>query len=226
MYEKRISIFTGHFGSGKTEVSVNYALELAKQGYRTAIVDLDIVNPFFRTADVASILESKGIKVITPVFANTNMEVPSLPPDIYSVFNQKDYRVVIDVGGDDLGAKVLARYHEEIAGDDCEMYFVVNTRRPDTASEEGIRLMLDEIENSSGFKVDWLVNNTNILLETTEKEILEGDIKIRHVSEQLGIPVAFTSGLESVIEDMEARNVKMAGDGSLKLGKLIKLLWE
>ncbi len=226
MFEKRISIFTGHFGSGKTEVAVNYALKLASISPRTAIVDLDIVNPFFRTADVSKILESRGIKVITPVYANTNIDMPSLPPDIYSIFNQKDYKVVFDVGGDDLGARVLGRYHEEIAADDWEMYFVINTRRPDTFSDKGIEHMIAEIESSSGLKIDRLVNNTNILNETTEHEILEGESKIMRVSEKLGIPVGFTSGLKNVMEGIHNKGIETAGKDILYMDKMIKLLWE
>ena len=108
MFDKRIAIFTGHFGSGKTEVAVNYALQTAGRGKKTAIVDLDIVNPFFRTADARGILEAEGIRVITPVYANTNVDVPSLPPEISSMFEDRSYNVWIDVGGDDLGARAVS----------------------------------------------------------------------------------------------------------------------
>jgi hypothetical protein len=132
MFDRRITIFTGHFGSGKTEVAVNYALQTAERGKKTAIVDLDIVNPFFRTADVRNMLEDKGIKVVTPVYANTNVDVPSLPAEINTMFEDRSYSVVLDVGGDDLGARAVSRYKEQIAGEDHIHYFVVNTRRPKT----------------------------------------------------------------------------------------------
>ncbi len=104
MFNKRINIFTGHFGSGKTEVAVNYAFEMARTGQRTAIVDLDIVNPFFRTADAKQKLENSGIKVVLPMYANTNVDVPALPAEINTLFERKDFKLVFDVGGDDLGS--------------------------------------------------------------------------------------------------------------------------
>lgn len=199
MFEKRISIFTGHFGSGKTEVAVNYAFKLSEMYIKTAIVDFDIVNPYFRTADVRKELERRGIKVLAPLYANTNVDVPSLPPEINMLFENKDYHIVFDVGGDDLGAKVLSRYNTEILADDSEMYFVINTRRPMTLSDKGIEKMIRDIEESSRLKVDWLVNNTNLLWETTPEVIREGGKIIEEVSGRLGIPVGFTSGMSAVL---------------------------
>lgn len=200
MFEKRISIFTGHFGSGKSEVAVNYAMKLSEMHKRTAIVDFDIVNPFFRTADVRETLEDRGIKVLAPLYANTNVDVPSLPPEINMLFENKDYYIVFDVGGDDMGAKVLSRYNSEILEDDSEMYFVINTRRPMTLSDKGIEEMIRDIEDSSRLKVDWLVNNTNLLGETTPEVIREGGEIIEKVSEKLGIPVGFISGMAPVLD--------------------------
>jgi hypothetical protein len=222
MFEKRISIFTGHFGSGKTEVAVNYAMKLAEMNDKVAIVDMDIVNPFFRTADAKNRLEEKGIKVVLPQYANTNIDVPSLPAEINTLFEKKEYKVVLDVGGDDLGAKVLSRYHESILNDDYEMYFVINTRRPMTESEKGIEEMIREIEYSSRLKVAKLVNNTNLLYETTADDFMEGDAMIKAVSERLGIPVGFASGLEAVMSEVGA----YPEEQKLVLDKLIKLPWE
>lgn len=222
MFEKRISIFTGHFGSGKTEVAVNYAFKMAENSNKVAIVDLDIVNPFFRTADVKDKLVEKGLKVILPGYVNTNVDVPSLPAEVNMVFENKEYRVVLDIGGDDLGAKVVARYRNSILKDDYEMYFVINTRRPLTDTEAGIEEAIHEIEESSGIKVTKLVNNTNLLQETTVEDFLEGDALIRSVSGKLGIPVGFASGLEKVIGGLD----NYAENRKLMLGKYIKLPWE
>ena len=222
MFEKRVSIFTGHFGSGKTEVAVNYALKMAEMYEKVAIVDMDIVNPFFRTADVKNMLEERGIKVILPQYANTNVDVPSLPAEINTVFENKEYHVVLDIGGDDLGAKVVSRYRDSIIKDDYDMYFVVNTRRPMTDSEKGIEEAIYDIEYSSRLKVAKLVNNTNLLNETTLEYFNEGDAMIRAVSEKLGIPVGFVSGLEKVMAEVNNYTEKQ----KLVLGKLIKLPWE
>ena len=222
MFDKRISIFTGHFGSGKTEVAVNYTIQLSEKFSKTAIVDFDIVNPYFRTADARKNLEDRGIHVLAPMYANTNVDVPSLPPEINMLFEKKEYRVVFDVGGDDLGAKVLSRYNESILQDDYEMYFVINTRRPMTFSEKGIEEMIRDIEASSRLKVNWLVNNTNLLGDTTVDDVLEGREIINGVSKGLGIPVGFISGFRPVLEQLQAD----AGLPRLYLDKFIKLPWE
>ncbi len=222
MFEKRINIFTGHFGSGKTEVAVNTAVQLNEKGCKTAILDFDIVNPYFRTADVKELLAQKGIWVMTTTYANTNVDVPAIPAEVSTLFVNKDYRVVFDVGGDDIGARALSRYREEILDDDYEMYFVININRPMTASVEKIEEMIWEIEQSSRLKVTRLVNNTNVLSYTTGEDILKGQQIIREVSLKLGIPVGFTSGFAGNIDSVKDRI-----DGEiLYLERLIKLPWE
>ncbi|MFZ5987162.1 MAG: hypothetical protein ACOYWZ_08595, partial [Bacillota bacterium] len=203
MFKKRISIFTGHFGSGKTEVAVNFALKLSEQCPKTAIVDFDIVNPYFRTTDAKSVLEARNIWVVTPLYANTNVDVPALPAEINTLFEKKEYSVIFDVGGDDLGARVLSRYRDEILDDDYEMYFVINTKRPMTDTLEKIEQMIYEIEGSSRLKVTKLVNNTNILSSTTAKDVLEGHEMIKNISDKLCIPIAFVSGFHDLIGEVE-----------------------
>lgn len=222
MINKRISIFTGHFGSGKTEVAVNFALKLSEDNQKTAIVDFDIVNPYFRTTDAKKELESKNIWVVTPLYANTNVDVPSLPPEINTLFEKKEYSVVFDVGGDDLGARVLSRYKDDILKDDYEMYFVINTRRPMTDTLVKIEQMIHEIEGSSRLKVTKLVNNTNLLGATTPEDVIEGHKMVKELSHKLNIPVAFISGLGELINGVEA----MEQTDVLYLNKLIKLPWD
>ncbi len=222
MFDKRITIFTGHFGSGKTEVSVNYAFAMARSGKKTAIVDLDIVNPFFRTADAKNMLEEKGIKVITPVYANTNVDVPSLPAEISAVFEDKSYHVVLDVGGDDLGARVVSRYHEDIVKEDYIHYFVVNTRRPMTRNPEEIAGMIAEIQASAQLKVDRLVNNANLLGASSPDVLEEASSIIGAVSERLSIPVGLVCGMKDVLQGYEGD----PGIERLYLNKYISLPWE
>lgn len=222
MFDKRIAVFTGHFGSGKTEVAVNYAVQTAEKGKKTAIVDLDIVNPFFRTADVKSRLEEKGIKVITPVYANTNVDVPSLPADISGMFEDRSYNVILDVGGDDLGARAVSRYRDQIIREDYIHYFVVNIRRPMTRTKDEIIEMLLEIQNSAGIKVDKIVNNANLLGASTPGLLEEASAILAAVSEELSIPVGFISGMEEVLSGYNGD----AGIERLYLKKNIRLPWE
>ena len=222
MFSNRITVFTGHFGSGKTEVAVNYAQQTARTGKKTAIIDLDIVNPFFRTADVKNMLESENIKVITPVYANTNVDVPSLPAEISGMFEDKSYSVIIDVGGDDLGARAVSRYRDQIANDDYIHYFVVNTRRPMTRTPEEIISMIMEIQHSAGLKVDMLVNNANILGATTPELLAEASEILDAVSAELSIPVGFISGMEEVLSLYDGDK----GIERLYMKKNILLPWE
>lgn len=222
MFNKRINIFTGHFGSGKTEVAVNYAIKLSRELEKTAIVDLDIVNPFFRTADAKEELERRGVRVVLPMYANTNVDVPALPAEISTFLDRKEYRVVFDVGGDDLGAKALSRYRSDIEKEDYEMFFVVNTRRLMTDTREKVEEYLREVEQSSRLKVTSLVNNTNVLGFTTVEDIVRGREIIEKVSGKLNIPIAFTSGLEDIVQGQE----ELFNSDILPLEKLIKLPWE
>jgi len=221
MFNKRVLIFTGHFGSGKTEVAVNCAMKLAEQ-HKTAIMDFDIVNPYFRTADAKEVLQQRGINIVTTVYANTNVDVPAVPPEGNSLFINKDQKVVLDVGGDDIGARALSAFKEQIQSDEHEMYFVINVRRPMTDSAEKIEEIINEIQLSSRLNVTALVNNTNILKSSTGEEIIEGQRIIQRVSEKLGIPIAFTSGFHDALSNVRE---KITGE-VLEMEKFIKLPWD
>lgn len=223
MFDRRINIFTGHFGSGKTEIAVNYAIQMSKLHKKTAIVDLDIVNPYFRTADARQTLAGHGVKVILPVYANTNVDVPALPPEISMLFEEKEYRAVLDIGGDDLGAKAVSRYREEIEADDYSLYFVVNTRRPMTDSAEKIESMLREVEAGANIKVSGIVSNTNLLGATRPHDVLEGLALVEKVSKKTGIPVAFACGFR---ESLEGIGETAGGIPLFRMDKHIRLPWE
>jgi hypothetical protein len=222
MFDKRLNIFTGHFGSGKTEVAVNFAIKLAELKGKTAIVDLDIVNPYFRTADARKELEERNIRVITSIYANTNVDVPSLPPEINSLFEEKELRVVLDIGGDDLGAKAVSRYRDEILQEDFELFFVVNTKRIMTDTPDKIEEMIYSIEQSARIKITGLVNNTNLLQDTSSSDIIEGERIIKIVSQKLNIPISFSCGFYNVINPIQ----KNINSNILCMQKFIKLPWD
>lgn len=186
----RIKIVTGHFGSGKTEVAINLAM---KSTGKTAIIDMDIVNPYFRTADAAKVLKDKGIDVILPQFANTNVDLPSLPSEILSVFANKEINAVFDVGGDDDGATALGRYNKYFTGEDYEMLFIINTSRPLTKSVDDIIEMMKMIEYASRLRITHLVNATHLSGETTEDIIIRGQKTVEEVMQETGVPIAFTA---------------------------------
>jgi hypothetical protein len=189
---KRISIITGNLGSGKTEIAINLALHLAGQGLKTFLVDLDIINPYFRTRLVRGKLEEKGLQVISPLGDKAFADVPALSPAVKGVIENRAHTGVFDVGGDDVGAVALGRYRDMLKPEDFMMIFVVNTCRPFTGSREGIIKYLDSIERASGLPVRGLVCNTNIGLETSPGVVLEGFQTVEAVAGEKGIPLLFT----------------------------------
>lgn len=187
----KIYITVGHYGSGKTEYSVNYALHLKKTHDKVFLVDLDIVNPYFRSNDARSLLEDNGVTVIAPDYAGTNVDIPALPPDVMRIFNVDDAAIVIDVGGDDDGAIALGRYKRFFENADTEMSLVVNTRRPLSATVEEIIEMKENIEAASRLVVSDLIADTNLGSETT-KEIIESGYEIvKEVSNRLSLPIKY-----------------------------------
>ncbi|MBR2499898.1 MAG: hypothetical protein IKB60_02340 [Clostridia bacterium] len=196
---KRMNVIVGHYGSGKTEFAVNFAIELKKEYKKVYIVDLDIVNPYFRTNDVKKQLEEYGIYVIASAFASSNVDVPALPSEIFRVFCDKDAAVVFDVGGDDDGAVALGRYKQYFDKEDYNMFFVINTYRPLSAESQDIIKLLYEIETVSRLKVTGLINNSNISYLTTAENVLNGQKIIEEVAKETKIKIKYTSGLEDVI---------------------------
>ncbi len=205
---RNIYIVTGHYGSGKTEFSVNFALSLKEKHENVILVDLDIVNPYFRSHDAKSLLENAGITVLAPHYAGTNVDIPVLPPEIMRIFEEKDAQIVLDVGGDDDGAIALGRYKQYFDKTDYEMYLVVNTRRPLTSTAEEIIEMKEQIEIASRLTVTGLISDTNLADETTAEIVLEGVAITEEVSKKTGLPVVFVCTGESVSALPEALSEK------------------
>jgi len=196
--EKRITLFAGHYGSGKTNLALSFARAERRAGRRVAVADLDIVNPYFRTKDSREALAADGIDLVVSDYANSNVDFPALPKEAYSLFaggSAAEYdRVIVDVGGDDRGALALGRYVDDIRdGGDYEMLGVVNLARPLTDSPEAVVETLREIEAAAKLKFTALVNNTNLGSETTAATVLGSDAPARKAAALMGIPLAFTS---------------------------------
>lgn len=200
---KRINIITGHYGSGKTEFAINYALKLKDEFGKSVICDMDIVNPYFRTHDANDFLTKSGVKVIAPEYAGTNLDLPSLPSDILSVFSDKETPAVLDVGGDEEGAIALGQYYPYLKDEDYEMIMVINTKRPDTADADSIIKLVEEIQYSSRLKITALVNNAN-LSYLSGADDFDGSFEvIEEVSRRLGVPVMYVSGTKDVLSEIE-----------------------
>ncbi|WMJ22783.1 P-loop NTPase [Paludicola sp. MB14-C6] len=219
---KRISIITGHYGSGKTNVAVNLALKLHKSGKKVIIVDLDIVNPYFRTADFKELLEAQGIQVITPTFANTNLDIPALPAQINTIFDQQDSYIVIDVGGDDAGAIALGRYAHEIIKQDYDMFYVINERRYQTRNPQDAIALLHDIEACARVKATKLINNTNLGALTTVQTLTDSFEFADKISELTKLPIAFSCFNEACLN----QEIDKQGDFILPVEIFVKPFYE
>ena len=200
---KRITLFAGHYGSGKTNIAVNFALELKKMGKNVEIADLDIVNPYYRTKDSEKELEEAGIRVISSEFANSNVDFPAMPGEAYSIIDNKDTYAVCDVGGDDRGAYALGRFRQGIMAEDYEMYLVINKFRPLTSDVDSLKEIKEEIEVAAGIPFTAIVNNSNLGRETTAEAVLGSVDYANEAAEKLNLPVKLTTVNEPLYNELK-----------------------
>jgi len=201
--DKRICIIIGHYGSGKTEFAVNYAMKLAAAGHQAALADMDIVNPYFRSREKAEMMEAQGVRVISGSRGHhANLDLPMVSADVLSPLQDEAYRLVMDVGGDSVGARVIAQFHAYFKEGNYDMFFVVNRYREDTADLDGVLHHIRTIQATIGAPVTGLINNTNLIRETSVADVLYGQELVEQVSAATGIPIRYVSALEKVAEDL------------------------
>lgn len=200
---KHLTIVLGHYGCGKTNLSLNIALDLASRGKSVTIADLDVVNPYFRTGDYKELLEKKGIKVVAPVFVSTNLDNPSLPASMDRIFEPSDEYVVVDVGGDDAGAYALGRYAKKINSyPDKDIFYVVNKFRSLTSTPQECGEILYEIESASRIKATSVVNNSHLQQLTTTDDILSSLPFAEKTANILNLPLAFTTAPKEIFSEL------------------------
>ena len=201
MEHKRITLFTGHYGSGKTNIAVAYAKLLHSEGKRVTVADMDIVNPYFRTKDSIDEFRALGIDFISSEYANTNVDLPALPSELYGVVENRERYAVLDIGGDDRGAYALGRFTPFIKEEnDYENLFVVNMYRPLTRTAKEALAVMREIEAAGGLPVTAIVNNSN-LGELTDMETVRASLEyVSELSELSGLPVKFTAARRDIAE--------------------------
>ena len=203
MEHKRLTLFAGHYGSGKTNIAVNYAMLLADEGKNVCIADLDIVNPYFRTKDSEQELNEKGITLISPRYANTNVDLPALPAESYRLVQDKSVFGVVDIGGDDRGAYALGRFADAIKAEgDYRMAFVINRYRPLTSTVEDTVEIMKEIEAACGIEFNCIVNNSNIGTETTRDIILDSVEFAEDLSRATGLPIWMHTAEKKIVEEI------------------------
>ncbi len=206
MEHNRLTLFAGHYGSGKTNIAVNYALHLAGLGKRVCIADLDIVNPYFRTKDSERELTEAGIDLVSPKFANSNVDLPALPAEAYRLVEDKSTYGIMDIGGDDRGAYALGRYVPYILKEnDYRMAFVANCFRPLTRTPQDALEVMGEIEAACGLRFTHLINNANLGAETTAETVLSSLDYMEELSRLSGLPIWMHTAEQSVAKQLQGK---------------------
>ncbi len=219
MFDKRVTLFMGHYGSGKTFIAVNYALALKKLGKDVSIYDLDIVNPYFRTVDAQKVLEENGVELVVSPFAETNVDIPAMNSASYKMTADKSRFAVVDIGGDDRGALALGRFSKQLKEEnDYDCLWVVNNLRPETRDIKGALEIKEEIEYASKIKFTGIVNNANLGNETTLKTILDGIEFTKELSKVTGLSVKFSAVRSDLISNEMLKNKKILPIVPIKYG--------
>ena len=202
LFPHRLTIVTGHYGTGKTEFSVNLALALAREHPNVTLADLDIVNPYFRSRERKALLAQHGVTLISSSQACTDADVPSLPPQLLGLLDDPSRRGVLDIGGDPVGARVLARFRPRIAKEDHQLLFVLNANRPEVRQRDDAIRYLRSIEAVTGLSCTGIVNNTHLCGETTAEDIRKGALLAAAVSEETGIPLLCHTAFETLAGEL------------------------
>ena len=199
---KRIQIITGHYGSGKTEYAVNLALHLAQEQTNVALADMDIVNPYFRSYEQARRLEDAGVRVIVTSCGGI-ADIPAINPEVMSIFQQEKWTGILDIGGDPIGARVLARFAPQLKPEEFDLLFVLNANRPETKDVESALQYMQGIEMECRQKVTGIVNNTHLCGETTAEDILKGAALAQALSERTSLPVIHHAVQKKFVEQVQ-----------------------
>lgn len=217
---KKLIIIVGHYGSGKTEFALNYALRLKQKADKVNLVDLDVVNPYFRSRDFAQEFLKKGINVVSAEKGFENADMPALSPRIFGCL-QDDDPTLFDVGGDDAGALALGYYHNYFMKMPYEMWCVVNANRPFTSDAHKAYEYIKDIERSSRLNITHVINNTHMLGLTTPADIQKGEdvadelVKIAE-RDFKHIEVKYTAGLKNILSQTDVRHEKFYIDKLVK----------
>ena len=218
-----IVIYTGSFGSGKTELAINQSIKTIKKKEKVVIVDLDIVNPYFRSREMREKLNELGIKVVAPPGKFALADIPLISPEIKGTIQDSDRLLLLDVGGDDVGAKSLASFYPVLKDTGYQMNLVINPYRPFTKNSDEILAMLREIEISSRLKINGLISNPNLGSQTNLELITRGHRIVKDVSKQINLPVKYLAIEQTIVEKIYKHQFE---DPIFVLQRYMKLPWD
>ena len=219
-------VVLGHYGSGKTEFAVNYALHLRKRSDKVALLDLDIANPYFRSRERQKMLESSGINVYFNQYEYDIAEdLPAITAKIRTPLENEDFNTIIDVGGNDSGARIMNQFRKYFDKEDTERYLIVNANRFETDTLEGAIFHLTQIENEIGLKINWIINNTHLLTETNTDDIIKGYKLCSRLSEKTGIPVVFSTCVEELVEELKYKTGDLKDFSVFPMTLQMRLSW-
>lgn len=219
--QARITVICGHYGCGKTNLTLNLALEAAEKGEKVTVADLDIVNPYFRSSEYGGLLEEHGVKLIAPVFAGTTLDTPTLPPELYSIFEPESGRVFIDAGGDDAGVTALGGLHTLLNEAGYEMLYVINRYRVLSQTPEEAAELLQEIQTASRLKATALVNNSHLGVETKLDTLTSALDFAEKTSQVTGLPLLYSTAPDFALEPGET-----LPEGFRTVKRYVKFMWE
>lgn len=206
MRTKRVTLLAGHYGSGKTNIAVNLAMKQKREGFDVTVADLDIVNPYYRTKDSEEELKAAGIPLISSPFANSNVDLPALPQELYRIVDETDTHMVVDIGGDDRGAYALGRFAQKLKDEnDYEMILVINKYRPLTADEKDAVAIMKEIEEAGHLPFTAIVNNSNLGKETTAEDVLASVPYAEKMAKDTGLPLLLTTVREDLLPELTGK---------------------
>nr|NLI51708.1 ATP-binding protein [Propionibacterium sp.] len=200
-----VRVIAGHYGSGKTEFAVSLALRDAARGRRVALVDLDIVNPYFRSRERAGLLEAAGVRVISSSLGHVaTVEIPAIAPEVRAPIADPTTDVIVDLGGDDVGARVAVQLRADLRRRGYELLIVVNAHRPETRDAAGVLRHLDRIAAATGLTPSGLVSATHLLRETTPAHVLAGLALCREVAGLTGLPIRYVAAIPDALAGLPA----------------------
>ena len=206
MRTKRVTLLAGHYGSGKTNIAVNLAMKQKREGFDVTVADLDIVNPYYRTKDSEEELKAAGIPLISSPFANSNVDLPALPQELYRIVDETDTHMVVDIGGDDRGAYALGRFAQKLKDEnDYEMILVINKYRPLTADEKDAMAIMKEIEEAGHLPFTAIINNSNLGKETTAEDVLNSVPYAEKMAKDTGLPLLLTTVREDLLPELRGK---------------------